>query len=525
MTTLSPITSATTLVSRPAETPTAAHAQSTDVSVKRPSLVVSLGNVVSDTLSDTYSRRGQLPGQETVRAWESDSQDALSKALNTNFNSLSTASRFSGLGTGLIAQFVKGGGVALSQSVLYASADRAQNTGELKIDQSLLHTKADNLLSLSIQTASGKTVTFSLSSQADGLGVQATVDGGTLSDDELEAVGKLGSAFQAAVDGVTATPPKLDLSQLTQFDSKLLTSVDLNAKLKGLDGQDLSLAFHADSQSRTTRMSSPLGELNVAVDLKNSAILGDAKQQANALKSYLTQFDRAQERGSAKPELMAMFKDAFRAMNSNYPQAISLPEALTRNPTDQGLLTGLADFKASIKQATDSPNPMRPSEVDGFAYDVSQKTRVGGSSVLDRSVSQDQQSSLSASFHKGLKGGKAPALDGSLESQNYLYVQVQDKASSSASLSYKDGLLVNASVEQSASQNTRTQKYVMGKLTEDTTVPKDASVKRDYLVLLEYAAKESKKSKDALQASTLKDALADLHASVMLQEDPSALVR
>ena len=144
---------------------------------------------------------------------------------------------------------------------------------------------------------------------------------------------------------------------------------------------------------------------------------------------------------------------------------------------------------------------------------------------MDRSVSQDQQSSLSASFHKGLKGGKAPALDGSLESQNYLYVQVQDKASSSASLSYKDGLLVNASVEQSASQNTRTQKYVMGKLTEDTTVPKEASVKRDYLVLLEYAAKESKKSKDALQDSTLKDALAELHASVMLQEDPSALVR
>lgn len=104
-------------------------------------------------------------------------------------------------------------------------------------------------------------------------------------------------------------------------------------------------------------------------------------------------------------------------------------------------------------------------------------------------------------------------------------MHVQDKASSSASLSYKDGLLVNASVEQSASQNARTQTYMMGKLTDDTTVPKEASVKRDYLVLLEYAAKESKKSKDALQDSTLKDTLADLHASVMLQEDPSALVR
>ncbi len=168
---------------------------------------------------------------------------------------------------------------------------------------------------------------------------------------------------------------------------------------------------------------------------------------------------------------------------------------------------------------------MRPSEVDSFAYEVSQKTRVGGSTALDRSVSQDQQSSLSASFHKSLKGGKAPALDGTAESQNYLYVQVQDKASSSANLSYKDGLLTHASVSQEASQNTRTQKYVMGKLVDETYVPTQAAVKRDYLVLLEYAANASKKSKDALEESTLKDALANMHDSVMLQQEPSALVR
>jgi len=524
MTTLSPINTGNTLIARPTETPPATLTHNIEVSLKRPSSVVSLGNVVSDTSSDTYSRRGQLPGQETVRAWESDSQDALSKSLNANFNSQSTANRFNGLGAGLIAQFAKGG-AAVSQSVMFASADRAANAGEIKLDQGLLHTKADNQVSLSIKTASGKTVTFSLSRQTDGLGVQATVDGGTLSDEELKAVGKLGSAFQSAVDGLTATPPKLDLSQLTQFDTKLLASVDLNAKLKSLDGQDLNLAFHADSQSRTTRMSGPLGELNLAVDLKNAAILGNAKQQAKALQSYLAQFDRTQERGSAKPELMAMFKEAFSAMNSHYPQGVTPPEALTRNSTDQGLLTGLADFKASIKQASESPNPMRPSEVDSFAYEVSQKTRVGGNSLLDRSVSQDQQSSLSASFHKGLKGGKAPALDGNAESQNYRYVQVQDNASSSARLSYKDGLLASATLDQSASQNTRTQQYVTGKLVEDTTVPKEASVKRDYLVLLEYAAKESKKSKDALEESTVKEALANLHALVLLQEDPYALAR
>ena len=525
MTTLSPIGAIQPLIFRPAEAPTTNLAPNADASLARPSSVVSLGNEVSDTLANTYSRHGQIPGQETVRAWESDSQNELSKTLDVNFNSLSTAKRFNGIGTGLIAQFVKGGGAGFSQSVLYASAERAQNAGEIKVDQNLLYSKADNQVSLSIQTASGKTVTFSLSSQSGGLGVQATVDGGMLSDAELEAVGKLGSAFQASVDGLTATPPTLDLSQLTQFDSRLLASVDLGVKLKTLDGQGLNLAFHADSQSRTVRLSGALGELDLAVDLKNSAILGDVKQQAKALKSYLAQFERAQERGNAKPELMAMFKDAFSAMNSSYPQGTSLPQALTRNPTDQNMLTGLADFKASLKQASESTNPMRPSEVDGFAYELSQTTRVGGTSTLDRSISQVQQSSLSASFHKGLRGEKAPALDGRAESQNYLYVQVEDKASSSATLAYKDGMLADASVSQLASQNTRTQKYVMGKQVDETFVPEQASVKRDYLVLLEDAAKEREKSENALETSSLKEALANLQASVILQEDPSALVR
>ncbi|MCT6971877.1 hypothetical protein M1699_23615, partial [Salmonella enterica subsp. enterica serovar Albany] len=83
-----------------------------------------------------------------------------------------------------------------------------------------------------------------------------------MSADELKAVGQLGSAFQASVDGLTAVPPKLDLSQLTQFDSKVLASVDLNAKVTSQGRDDLTLAFHADSQSRTTRMSGPAGSID-----------------------------------------------------------------------------------------------------------------------------------------------------------------------------------------------------------------------------------------------------------------------
>ena len=318
MTTLTPIIASNPLIVRAAATPLAISANTVDVSPVRPASVVSLGNPAADVV-DIYSRDGQMPGRESVRAWENSSQDAVSKIINTRFNSTSTASRYSGLGATLVAQFAKGGGADISQSVLNTTADRA---------------------------------------------------------------------------------------------------------------------------------------------------------------------------GS-----------------------------------DKGLLTGLADFKASIKQAVDSSNPMRPSEVDSFSYNVSQKTQVNGRSSADRSVTQNQQSVLSASFHKGLDGGKPPVFDGRRESQNYLYVHVQDRASSTASFAYKDSQLTRASVTQSASQNTHTQKYVMAKLVEDTVVPKEGSSERGYLALLEHAGRESKKSKDALEQSTLKDALAKMHDSVLLQDDPDVLMR
>lgn len=318
MTTLTPIIASNPLIVRAVAPPLAISANTVDVLPVRPASVVSLGNPAADVV-DIYSRDGQMPGRESVRAWENSSQDAVSKIINTRFNSTSTASRYSGLGAALVAQFAKGGGADISQSVLNTTADRA---------------------------------------------------------------------------------------------------------------------------------------------------------------------------GS-----------------------------------DKGLLTGLADFKASIKQAVDSSNPMRPSEVDSFSYNVSQKTQVNGRSSADRSVTQNQQSVLSASFHKGLDGGKPPVFDGSRESQNYLYVHVQDRASSTASFAYKDSQLTRASVTQSASQNTHTQKYVMANLVEDTVVPKEGSSKRDYLALLEHAGRESKKSKDALEQSTLKDALAKMHDSVLLQDDPDVLMR
>ncbi|NWD85406.1 lactate dehydrogenase, partial [Pseudomonas sp. K5002] len=143
----------------------------------RPSSVVSLGNVTVDVQAETYSRNGQLPGHGPINAWESDSDDAVTKAISTNFPALPRGTGFSGLGATLIEQFAKSG-TDISQSALSTSSSRTQSPAELKVQQALLHSRADNLVSLTVKTASGKTVTFSLASQLGGLAAQAKVDGG-----------------------------------------------------------------------------------------------------------------------------------------------------------------------------------------------------------------------------------------------------------------------------------------------------------------------------------------------------------
>ena len=137
MTTLTPIIASNPLIVRAAATPLAISANTVDVSPVRPASVVSLGNPAADVV-DIYSRDGQMPGRESVRAWENSSQDAVSKIINTSFNSASTASRYSGLGAALVAQFAKGGGAGISQSVLNTTADRAGDAGAIKDRKSVV---------------------------------------------------------------------------------------------------------------------------------------------------------------------------------------------------------------------------------------------------------------------------------------------------------------------------------------------------------------------------------------------------
>jgi hypothetical protein len=491
-----------------------------------PTTIVSLGQASTDAVLPTYTSRGVL-GAVVTPTWEYTQQDKVSLAMASSFSTSSTASRFQGLGATLLAQLAEGG-QNISQSVVRSAHGQVLSAAEVSAAQSKVHSDADSSFSLTIKTASGKTVQLTLSSSDNGLAVTADVSGGDLSDDERNALARMADGFQSAIDGLTANPPSLKLDALTQYDPNVFSSVDLQSELKIGDDQKQTLSFHADSDLRSVKMSGALGELEMNVDLKNAAAIGDASQQDKALKGYLKQIEAAKSRGNGDTQLLSMFEDAFSTLHSQYPgtRAASAPQtvnSIALTATDHAMLSGLADFSASVKQNTQAINPMRPDELDAFAYDLSQSTQTKGRNQLNRSVTQEQQSHLVASYHKPLYAGGKLDLTRQNESQNYLYYQVSDQASSKSNLTYEKGALTNASVTQSASQSTRISKYVMGHLEQDTRTPVSGSKTQNLLGALESALQQDKKAKAGYGTSWLKEALSNLHDKAQLESNPAKL--
>ncbi|WP_248803834.1 lactate dehydrogenase [Pseudomonas sp. MWU13-2100] len=497
------------------------------VSAPASSVILGQSNVVE---INTYNARGALPNAAQLPAWESSPLDKVSFTMGGNLSnsSNSNSARLAGLGAALLSQLAEGR-KNISQSVVQQPGSKPLNAAELAAAQAKLHSNnADSTISLTLKTASGKTVTLSLANQDGGMAVQAQVEGGELTDQESAALAKMANGFQSAIDGLTAEPPQLKLDALTQFDSKVFSSVDLSTKLKLDDKNVQTLEFHADSQKRSVSMSGPSGDLQLSVDLKSQAILGNANQQAKALQSYLKQIDAAVARGHADRDLMSMFKDAFSSLNSNYPatRASSTPatvDPLAPSTLDRNLLTGLADFSASMTQTSQASNPMHPSERDTFAYNVSQTTRLKGSDPQNRAIEQDQQSSLNASYHQALSAGQKLKLTSNADSQNYLFYQVSDTANSQTNIAYEKGELTRASVSQSASQSTRISKYVMGHLVERTNTPVNTSKTQSFLDVLERALHPEKADKTPSGVAHLKELLAGLQDKVLLDSYPKKI--
>lgn len=377
--------------------------------------------------------------------------------------------RFKGLGASMLNQF--NSGAAIPAGPL---ADLPETV--------------DNKFTLGITTGSGVKVELALASEGGGMAVQMRASG-DVSEGEREALSKLAEGFQAAIDGMLKDTPQVRLGMLAQFDTGMLKSVDLKASVKQ-DTQPPStatIAFHADSAQRSVSIGGAAGTADVKVDTSKLAGLDTQEQQGKAIANYLKQFDQAAARGHADAGLMTMFKDAFSDMNRTSrtvepaSTGLDLPGKWTLAAEDRAVLTGLADFSASVTQEPKFSNPVRLAEKDSFSYDVSQSTSTAGARFDDRSVSQKQVASLTAQFHEAADIGGKLQMNLSPESQTYAYHQISDMASSNVELGYKDGRLTKATLQQSASQSMHIMEYAKARLIADKTVPSEASLVRDLL--------------------------------------------
>ena len=180
------------------------------------STIVTLGvNNQALAIDPTYSVSAPI--------WKVRSNDAVSTLMAGNFFSSSLGSRLQGLGSALLAM-VKNGADGFTQSV--ALAPRESSEVDSADTQNSSYPAAE--IKLQIRTQSGVDVAIVLGSENDRLQVQMQ-SSGELSDAERTALGDLAAGFQDAIDGLAAKPPVLNLSGLTKFDAKVLSSVDMQS--------------------------------------------------------------------------------------------------------------------------------------------------------------------------------------------------------------------------------------------------------------------------------------------------------
>lgn len=512
MTTLSSLNVATTAALTPladSVKPTvAASADIAGLAALAPSSIVTIPSANSIVALETYTPEGVLSGVAPTVSWASDSNDAVTLRMKSDYTAQTVAGHFAGLGSALLDRF-KTTGSDYSQAVSVTSASGAGGLAPVSQDGA-------GQIALTVRTSSGVTVDIQLGSAAGGLSVSIK-SSGALSDSERRALAQLSDGFQQAIDGLGAVPPKLDLSGLTQFDTSAIASVNFQYSITGDGDANLSASYAQDSASRSLSVTSAAGTMNVKVDTSHPALWGTSAQRASSVASYLQQFDQANSRGHGNAALMSMFEDGFAQMNEDYGTSSgqALPGtayAPWLQQSDQAMLTGLGDFSASITDASSSPNPMRPSEVDAFSYQVSQSTQLDGS-PLEGEISQHQQSRLTASYHQALTGGGKPILTSSRSSQNYRYVQIDDTANSDVDIASQRGTLLKATLSHASEQKTRDSKYERGELTSDVTTPKTTSRSQDLLSLLEPLIDQGDAASDSAQ---WQQALQRIHGMILL---------
>ncbi|MFD4840104.1 hypothetical protein ACFWP0_21570 [Achromobacter sp. NPDC058515] len=421
--------------------------------------------------------------------WERDAVDAVSSAMASAVLSRSAAGRLEGVASALLARFKTDGGNFSQSAVLPRTPD--QLAGLTDAMAARLPAQSDDAYTLRITTASGAKVAVTLGNNADGLAVQIEVTDGELSETERNAIAGLSKSFQDAVDGLASVPPRMALAGLAKFNTAVLSSVSLQATSSTNGVMAQTIDFVADSKQRSLTVKSAAGVVKVDVDVSKPALFGNEQQRAAAVSDYLQQFDTAQGRGKGDADLMALFKDAFTELHKTY-EAGAAPSSqassrVAAGYTYRSLLSGVADFSASVSQTMEMTNPYKTSEIDQFTYQVAQSSSVSGRPLFDLAVKQEQRSNLAASYHAALTPQMKLDLSNDKDSQNYRFYQINDKVSSQTDIRYEEGRLAAATLTQSRNLSMRVQTYMKGELVGDSTIPVSESKTRDLLLLVRAA--------------------------------------
>lgn len=506
----------TTITSLNRTSPTVANPATAGAYASTSSATGTTGNGASTVVS---LGGASAEAQPKALVWENRTRSTAANLMARNFNEQPASGRLKGLGGELLKQ-VAYDGEDFSQSVQQAPSGVQADTYDMLVSPTQVsqHGMGDNQVALTITTRSGVKVELKLDAGDNSIAIEAH-SSGKLNDSERKALGKLAEAFQQAIDGLSEQPPHIDVGGLTQFDHGALSSVDLKGQFKVGPAQMQKLDFHADAAQRALSFNGPEGSGKINVDLSQPASWGSKDQQAKALNKYLQQVDQAGARGQGNCAMIAMFKDAFTGMNSDYGTPTIAPRGIVLTNQDRAMTTGLADFNASFAQAEVASNPARITEKDSFAYELSQKTSISGTSQLDRGISQQQQSHLKARYHAPIKADARLALDLSPNSQNYKYITIDDSASSTTNIAYDKGVLAKATLEMQANQSTRVLTYTLGKLKEDHTTPSGKSMTRDLLTTLE----PERVGLPALNDEEREQVLGRINDQIFLQSNPYAI--
>ncbi|PAV67339.1 hypothetical protein WR25_03136 [Diploscapter pachys] len=488
---MSPITSAlrfTPIQTPPAPTQNLIVRQPTSVA-SAPGTQVILGQDTRVPDSETYTSRGTLDNAQPSYTWEQDGLDKLSMYMFSAVKSSSTAARFQGLGSALVEQLAASGGQRVSQSALQVNET---DTTPLNLQQSRLREFASNT-------------------------------GGELNANELKGLAALADGFQSAINGLTRQPPSLQLGSLVKLDPNLFSGLQMNAKLDLPSGGQQTFDLRLDGSTRSLKLDGPSGQVQLDLDSQGGALLGGKAQRQAALDNYLTQFDEAQKRGKGDAQLTSLLKDAFSQLNSiddNSPRPAGHNDAV--NTYSRALLSGLADFKASIVQPSSRPNARRLDEEDRFAYQVSQSTSTSGQGTTI-ARQQRQEAKLDAAWHSSLSSAAKLTEADPFDEKNYRYHTLSETASSTTELSFVDNVLKEAKATQEATSTKRVLAYEGGKLESDVSTPESVSRSRNLLNLLDDLFKTDEKARRNGSQYDL-DAQLAAHAGLwQLQTDPAKI--